>query len=434
MVGGHDLAVLPFAVFTIAGASALLAAMLPRMLRGRAFSLPLAFLLLGVGLGFVPGLPTLDPLEHGVVVEHLTEVVVIIALMGAGLAIDRPVGWRRWTSAWRLIVIAMPLTIVAVAVTGSMIGGLPLAAAVLLGAVMAPTDPVLAGDVQVGKPGQGTQEDEVRFAVTAEAGLNDGAAFPVVYLAIALAAAGGWGGWLAGWVLVDVVVRLAVGTAIGLVVGWGLGRLFFRSRLGSLRLSEDVEGFTALAVTFLAYGITQLATGYGFLAVFVAAVMIRSAERSHGAHQVAHGFVEQVERMLTAWLLLLLGVAIADGLLADLTWGLAVVVVLLLLVIRPLVGWISLLGTPGGPRERMVIAFFGVRGIGSLYYLAYALEHGSFPGPPLWSAVGLAVALSVVLHGLSATPLVDRLDVARERRAEDHRAGPGTIATEDVRL
>ncbi len=429
------LTVLFFVIFTLAGFSALLAAMLPRILHGRPFSLPLVFLLVGVGLGFLPGLPAVDPLDHGVVVEHLTEVVVIIALMGAGLAIDRPVGWRRWASAWRLIAIAMPLTIALVAITGSVLGGLPLAAAVLLGAVMAPTDPVLAGDVQVGEPSDGTREAEARFAITAEAGLNDGAAFPAVYLALALAAAGGWGGWFVGWALVDVVVRAAIGIAIGLALGWGLGWLFFRARQGFWRLPENVEGFTALAVTFLAYGLTQLATGYGFVAVFVAACAIRSVERSHGAHQVAHGFVEQVERMLTAWLVLLLGVAIADGLLAELTGGLAAVAVLLVMVFRPVVGWISLLGTPSGRRERVVIAFFGVRGIGSLYYLSYALENGEFPGPPLWSAVGFAVALSVVVHGLTATPVVRWLDAARERRiADDRDTGTDDVAVEDVRV
>jgi NhaP-type Na+/H+ or K+/H+ antiporter len=427
--------VLPFVVFALAGASALLAAVLPRLLHDRAFSLPMAFLALGVLLGLVPGLPEVDPTEHETLTEHLTEVVVIISLMGAGLAIDRRVGWRRWRTTWRLLAVAMPLTIVLVAVTGSLLGGLPLAAAVLLGAALAPTDPVLASDVQVGEPSEETDEDEVRFALTSEAGLNDGAAFPAVYLAIGLAAAGGWGTWVGEWVLVDLVLRLAIGVAVGLAVGWLLGRVFFRAEKDFLRLSDDVEGFTALAVCFLAYGLAQLATGYGFVAVFVAACAIRSAERSHGAHQVAHGFVEQVERMLTSWLLLLLGAAIADGLLAGLTWQLALVAVLLIAVIRPLVGFVSTIGTPGGTRERLVIAFFGVRGIGSLYYTAYALANESLPAEELWATVGLAVALSVVVHGLTATPVVARLDAERERLAREdagHREAGRSAA--DVRL
>lgn len=430
---------LPFAVFAIAGASALLAAMLPRLLHDRPFSLPMAFLGLGVLLGLLPGLPEVDPTEHEVLTEHLTEVVVIISLMGAGLAIDRRVGWRRWSTTWRLLAIAMPLTIALVAVTGSVLGGLPLAAAVLLGAVLAPTDPVLASDVQVGEPSEETHEDEVRFALTSEAGLNDGAAFPAVYLAIGLAAhaaTGGWGSWLGSWLLVDVVVRLAIGVAVGLGIGWLLGRIFFRATQDFLRLSDDVEGFTALAVCFLAYGVAQLATGYGFVAVFVAACTIRSAERSHGAHQVAHGFVEQVERMLTSWLLLLLGAALADGLLAGLTWRLALVAVLLVVVVRPLVGWVSTMGSSAGGRERAVIAFFGVRGIGSLYYAAYALAHEDFPVPEVWATTGFAVALSVVVHGLTATPVVGRLDAAREVRATEHRErdDAADLSTADVRL
>ncbi|MGQ7296213.1 cation:proton antiporter [Quadrisphaera sp. KR29] len=423
-----------FVIFLLAGASALLAAVLPRVLAGRPLSLPMAFLGLGVAIGFLPGLPAVDPLEHEAVTEHLTEVVVIISLMGAGLAIDRPPGWRRWRTTWQLIAVAMPLTIALVALTGSALGGLPLAAAVLLGAALAPTDPVLAGDVQVAEPSEDSDEDEVRFALTSEAGLNDGAAFPAVYLALALAAHGGaLGSWLWGWALSDLLLRLAVGVAVGLGTGWVLGKVFFRSRHDALRLSEQVEGFTALAVTFLAYGAAQLLHGYGFVAVFVAAVTLRAAERSHGSHRVAHGFVEQTERMLTAWLLLLLGAAISDGLLGGLTWQLALVAVLLVAVVRPLVGVVSALGTDGGWRERLAIAFFGVRGIGSLYYLSYALAHGDFPGESLWATVALAVALSVVVHGALATPVMARLD--RRRSEQGQRLGRAADdPSVDVRL
>jgi len=424
-----------FVVFVLAGASALLAAVLPRLLSGVPFSLPMAFLALGALIGLVPGLPAVDPVEHEAVTEHLTEVVVIISLMGTGLAIDRPVGWRRWRTTWQLLAVAMPLTIVLVALTGSLLGGLPLAAAVLLGAALAPTDPVLAGDVQVAEPSEASDEDEVRFALTSEAGLNDGAAFPGVYLESALAAhAGALGGWLWGWALSDLLLRLVVGVAVGLVLGWALGRVFFHASVDALRLSQQVEGFTALAVTFLAYGAAQLLHGYGFVAVFVAACTLRAVERSHGAHKVAHAFVEQTERMLTAWVLLLLGAALTDGLLAGLTWQLALVAVLLVLLIRPLVGMLSTWGTAAGWRERVVIAFFGVRGIGSLYYLSYGLSHGEFPVEDLWAVVGLAVAVSVVVHGTTATPVIGWLD--RRRTQHAHRVqgrGPHDPAV-DVHL
>jgi len=409
-------------LFTLAGASALVAALLPRFVRHLPVNLPMAFLAAGVVLGLVPGLPSVDPLEHREVTQHVTEIVVIISLMGAGLAIDRPMGWRRWATSWRLILVAMPLTIALVAIAGTALAGLPVAAAILLGAVLAPTDPVLATDVQVGEPAdeEGT-EDEVRFALTSEAGLNDGAAFPVVHLAVVLATAGATSAALGHFVLEDVVLRGVVGVVSGLVVGKVLAKLFFRSPIPNLRLADEAEGFTALAVTFLAYGVTEVLHGYGFVAVFLAAGTLRAEERSHGAHRVAHGFVEQIERMLTSWLLLLLGAALADGLLDDLTWRLALVGVLLVVVIRPLVGILSLAGTPAGPRERWVIAIFGVRGIGSLFYLSYALGEGGFPAGPLWSVVGFTIALSVLLHGVTATPLVRRLDEARFRKAPSDR-------------
>ncbi|GAA4662865.1 cation:proton antiporter [Kineococcus glutinatus] len=413
---------LPAVVYALAGASALLAALLPRLLHDKPFSLPMAFLGVGVLLGLVPGLPEVDPAAHPDAALHVTELVVIISLIGAGIAIDRPVGWRRWATTWRLLVVVMPVSIALTALAGWAVAGLPLAAALLLGAALAPTDPVLASDVQVGEPAADAgSEDEVRFALTSEAGLNDGAAFPVVHLAVALslAAGAGLGGVVGHWVLEDVLWRGAVGLAVGMGMGQLLGRLFFRARLRVLRLADDVEGFTALAITFLAYGVAELLHGYGFVAVFVAAVTIKSLERSHGAHEVAHGFVEQVERMLTAWLLLLLGAAMADGLLAALTWQLALVGVLLVVVVRPVVGVLSLAGTDAGPWERRVIGVFGVRGIGSLYYLAYAVGEGDFPGAQLWAAGGFAVALSVVLHGLTATPVVARLDAARERLVAD---------------
>ncbi|GAA0300802.1 cation:proton antiporter [Kineococcus aurantiacus] len=409
-------------LFTLAGASALVAALLPRVVDRLPVNLPMAFLGGGVLLGLVPGLPTVDPLKHSEATQHVTELVVIISLMGAGLALDRAVGWRRWASTWRLIVVAMPLTIALVAWAGWALAGLPVAAALLLGAALAPTDPVLAGDVQVGEPAdeEGT-EDEVRFALTSEAGLNDGAAFPVVHLAVVLATTGFSVVALRDWFLEDVALRGVVGVVSGCLIGWVLGRLFFHSPLPSLRLADDAEGFTALAVTFLAYGVTELVHGYGFVAVFVAACTIRSAERAHGAHRVAHEFVEQVERMLTAWVLLLLGAALTDGLLDALTWRLALVGVLLVVVVRPLVGYLSLLRSPGGPRERWVISVFGVRGIGSLFYLAYALGEGEFPAEQLWATVGFTVALSVAVHGISAAPVVGALDAARSQHARSRR-------------
>lgn len=406
-----DLADLAFAV---AGVGALLAALLPRLLEGRPLSLPVAFLGLGMLVYALPlDLPDPDPLAHGRVTEHLTEVGVIVALMGAGLKLDRPVGWRRWSTTWRLLAIAMPGTIAAMAFLGWWWVGLAPAAAVLLGSALAPTDPVLASDVQVGEPTEDEDsEDEVRFALTSEAGLNDALAFPFVYAAIAMAAHhADPAGWVGRWAAVDVLYKLGVGVLLGLGTGWLLGRLFFRAAKESVRLAKHSEGFVALAATFLAYGITELAGGYGFLAVFVCAVSIRGSERSHSYHQVLHDFAEQIERLLTVLLLLLFGGAVVSGLLAPLTWRAAAAGLALVFVVRPLVAWLALRGAPGAPAEHAVIAFFGIRGIGSFYYLAYATTTAAFPqARELWALIGFVVIVSVVVHGISATPVMKRLD------------------------
>ncbi|WFE39568.1 cation:proton antiporter [Micromonospora sp. WMMD998] len=404
--------------FALLGVGALLAGILPRMLEKRPLSMPIAFLGLGMLVFALPtGLPTPDPLRWSELTTHLTEIGVTVALMGAGLKIDRPLSWARWSSTWRLLAIAMPLCIAAVALLGWWWAGLVPAAALLLGAALAPTDPVLASDVQVGEPTDAEDsEDEVRFALTSEAGLNDGLAFPFVYAAIAIASTSlAPSDWFGEWLAVDVVYKIAAGVGGGLLVGWLLGKLFFRAP-STLRLARHSEGFLALAATFLAYGLVEVIGGYGFLAVFVAARAIRSAERTHEFHSVLHDFAEQVERLLTVLLLLLFGGAVISGLLAPLTWPAALVGLALVLVIRPLVGWLSLRGAPGRASEHWVISLFGIRGVGSFYYLAYATTKADFPQARLlWATVGLVVVVSVVVHGIAATPIMQLLDRAGDR-------------------
>lgn len=416
-------------VYAAIGIATLIAALLPRLLGRLPVSMPMVFVGAGVAaFALFPVLPDPDPTEHSFVALHLTEVCVIVSLMGAGLAINRAFSWRTWSTTWRLLAITMPLSIVAVALLGWWGLGLGAASALLLAAALAPTDPVLASEVQVSEPltdDEQGDDDEARFAVTSEAGLNDGLAFPFTYAAIAVSIAGiAPSGWLGQWLLIDVAWRLSVGVLVGLGVGWLLRRLFFSSLSQRLGFAEKADGFIALAATFLAYGAAEAAEGYGFIAVFVCACTIRAAEKAHGLHSVLHTFVEQVERLLTVAVLILLGGAVARGLLESLTMPDFLLAAAVLLVIRPLAGWIGL--TPGktGPRERGVIAFFGVRGVGSLFYIAYALQNGEFPGGErLWAIVSLVILGSIVIHGIAATPAMAVLDRRRRRaqqRAERH--------------
>lgn len=412
----------PAAIFLAVGLATLAAAVLPRVLRRAPISMPAVFLAAGaLGFWLLPQLPDPNPTEHPEVALHLTEICVIVSLMGAGLAINRPFAWRTWGTTWRLLAITMPLSMIAVGVMGWAALGLGAASAMLLAAALAPTDPVLASEVQVSEPVDepGTQDDEARFALTSEAGLNDGLAFPFTYAAIAVSIAGlAPDGWLGRWVLLDVVWRLSVGVAVGILVGWLLGRLFFSSLAERLRLTEHTQGFVALAATFLAYGLAEVVEGYGFVAVFVCAVTLRGTEREHEYHKVLHAFVEQIERLLTVTVVVLVGGALARGALSGLGWTEVAVVLVFLLVVRPLAGWVALRGGRTGPRERAVVAFFGVRGVGSLFYVAYAVQEGEFADADrLWAITGLVVVASVLVHGVAATPVMRLVDRRREQRA-----------------
>lgn len=418
-------------IFAAVGVMTLAAALLPRLLGKVPISMPMVFLSAGIIVfAVLPDLPDPNPTEHTEVSLHLTEICVLVSLMGAGLALNRPLRWRTWSTTWRLLAFTMPLSIVAVAVLGWAGLGLGAASALLLAAALAPTDPVLATEVQVSEPVDDPEaDDEVRFALTSEAGLNDGLAFPFTYAAIAVSLVGlAPSAWLREWLLVDVVWRLGVGVLVGVATGWLLGRLFFSARAEGLKIVEQAEGFVAIAAMFLAYGIAETAEGYGFIAVFICACTIRASERGHGYHGVMHKFVEQIERLLTIAVLVLLGGAIARGLFTGIGWSEVLIALVVLLIIRPLAGWVGL--TPGktGPRERAVIAFFGVRGVGSLFYIAYALEHGNFPdGDRLWAIVGLVIVGSILIHGIAATPVMAFVDSTR-RRANRRRGRKSDIA------
>lgn len=402
------------------GAMVLLASWAPLGLKRLPFpmTLPIVCVALGFFL-FASNVFTADPSPRtwDTLTERMTELVVIVSLMGAGLKLDRAVGWRRWGTTWRLLAIAMPLTIAATAWLGVVGLGFSLAMALLFGASMAPTDPVLASDVQVGPPGKG-DGDEVRFGLTSEAGLNDALAFPFVHLAILVAAGGLTGAAAIGeWFSVYVAWKLLAGLGMGFLVGRAMGLLIFSSHRGGL--SRHGDGLVALAATLIAYAATELAHGYGFLAVFVCALTIRARERHHEFHEELHHFSDQIERLLMLLLLVLFGGALARGLLDALTWQDALVCLAILLLVRPLAGMLAMAGSPHPPLERWLLAFLGIRGIGSMYYVAYGLNHGRFgDSERLWAAVGFLILASIVIHGLSSDALLRRL-ARRRMQAED---------------
>lgn len=392
----------------VVGISCFGAAWLPHLLRGKPISFPVVYVGFGAIVFSLPlGLNLPDPFEYPVETERVTELVVILALMGVGLKLDRTVGWRQWMTTWRLLGITMVLCIAAFAWTGWALLGLSPVAAVLLGAVLAPTDPVLAADVQVAPPGEG-DDDEIRFGLTSESGLNDGLAFPFSNLAIAVAAAyAGKDDWFSDWLLNDVIYKVGVGTIFGLLIGHFLAWLVFRVRLARTRLAQTGEGLAAIAITLTSYAITEMVNGYGFLAVFIAALMIRHYEKEHEYHKTMHAVADNVERLLMVMVLVVFGGVLANGLLAPLTWPAALAGLAFVFLVRPLAGIIGLAGMNVPFRHRAAIAFFGIRGVGSFYYLAYVLNRIDLAeGRLLWAIVGFVVLVSIVVHGISAVPLL----------------------------
>lgn len=392
-------------------------------------SVPIACVVGGILVGRLTSFGRIDVIAHAPIIQHVTELAVILSLAGCGLKLDRPLGLKSWGTVWRLLAITMPLSILLATLTAQWVIGLPTAAALLFAAAMAPTDPVLAASVQVGPPGE-DEEEETRFALTAEAGLNDGLAFPFVHLALAAAAAfaaesplaGDPGRFnqlvISGWLVADVLWKIGCGVAVGAGVGAGLGWIVFR--LAPPRGVADT--FLAVGLTLFAYGLTESLSGYGFIAVFIAALTFRRSEHGSQFHGELHHFIEQTEALFLIGVMFATGIVIGQGLFSTLGWREVVVAVVFLLLIRPVTGWIGLAGA-GLPRsERFAISVLGIRGVGSFYYLAYGLTHAPFSlyaGQEVWAMAALIVVMSVLLHGMTAPAMMDRLQGSARRRAKD---------------
>jgi sodium/hydrogen antiporter len=379
----------------------------------RAFSASLIYL----GLGAIAALaiklfdiPWLDPFGDAKVIGHIAEVALIFALFSSGLKLDRPLRWREWGSVTRMLALAMPLTMAGIALFGTQVMGLSLGAALLLGAMLAPTDPVLAGDIGVGPPGD-EAEHEPNFALTAEAGGNDGLAAPLVLIGIFVADKGGTG-WLGEWLVADLLYACAAGVAIGAAVGWSAAWSVHWLRDREL-LAPAFDGYHAVATALILYGAAETAGGYGFLAVFAGGLAFRRYEHGHELNGRVHAGAEQVEKFMELAAILLLGSLLTgDGLTAP-GWEGWLLAIVLLVAIRPLSTFVSLfrsqVETAGG---RTFVAWFGVRGVGTLYYAATVVGAGVLSGGEeklvVWTAIA-CVIVSIVVHGVTGGPALKLL-------------------------
>lgn len=408
--------------FLVIGAVLLFMAVSAARIRHMPISTAIVYLLVGIVLGpSVSAQFNFNPVEESKLLEVLAELAVLISLFAAGLKLARPVGDRAWWLPFRLGTLAMVLTVGLIAAAAMYLLELPLGAAVLLGAVLAPTDPVLASEVQVQKVGD---NDRMRFALTGEAGLNDGTAFPMVMLGLGLLGLHDLGPGFSRWLLIDVVWACACGIGVGGVLG--MGTAWATQRLRKIGLdSELMDNFAGLGLIAFSYGLSLLLLGYGFLAVFAAGYMLHRTEAwlekspvksdidtaANPAYmtKVSLHLVEQFERLFEVALLVLIG-----GMLYANSWqwpylGFAA---LLLFVLRPVSVFVSLVGSRTNRGAKLMIAWFGVRGVGSIYYLMYAIQHGVEKdlAVTLVSIVLVVVTTSVLLHGVSALPLLRYYD------------------------
>jgi len=390
-------------ILAIIGAGVLGMAWMPALTAKTKISYSIVYMLLGMLLYSVfDFLPAPNPRVHGNVTTHLTELVVIVSLMCTGLKIDQRFSFKTWGIPFRLITITMFLCIAAVTAIGVYYFNMHLATALLLAAVLSPTDPVLATDVQVGDPNE-KNRDNVKFSLTAEAGFNDGMAFPFVWLAISVAMfSSGHEAYMFTWMWKHVFYQILAGVLSGFLLGKLMAySLFTLSKKYESFVTQD--GFVSIAATLVVYGLTELIHGYGFIAVFVGALTLRAYEPGHKYHNRLHAFSDQIERILVAIMLILFGGAIVRGIMNSLTWSMAAFGIVFIFVIRPLSGLIGLIGTKLRIQEKLVISFFGIRGMGSLFYLAFAFGTTFFKNQDeLWAIVSFIILISICIHGLTA--------------------------------
>ncbi|WP_300437499.1 cation:proton antiporter [Christiangramia sp.] len=362
-------------------------------------NVPIVAIIMGMLLFSLPiNLPEPNPIKYEKEILKLSEIAVIISLMGAGLKINRDFSFRAYRVPLLLILFTMTGCIAATAILGWWFGLVP-ATALLLGAVFAPTDPVLASDVQVEIEENADKEHPVQFSLTSEAGLNDGMAFPFTWLAISVAMYGfTFNDWLSTWIFKDLLYRI-IG---GIILGYAFGRIiawFFFSLPPKISIKPKRLGFLAVAVTFFIYGTSEAAQVYGFIAVFVAALTIRHHEKQHTFHKEMHDVVEQVEQFLLTIILMLLGGYIVHSWFQVLTFPVISLCLIFIFVIRPFFGIFPTLSTAMPWKHRWSVAFLGIKGVGSFFYLAFALHETDFPQKDLlWSTVAFLVLISAIVH------------------------------------
>ena len=368
-------------------------------------SFALIYLIIGIVLGPY-GFKLIDLEPDAKFLERVTEFVVLISLYSCGLKMNRRLNPVAWRSTVRLIGFLMPISIFAIAAVAHWLLGMEWGPAILLGGILAPTDPVLASEVQLAHT---EDRDELRFGLTSEGGLNDALAFPFVYFGIHwLKEGNNWQDWFKQWVAVDLIWAVAAGLVMGLLVPRAVVWVDQKLRQFT-KVDNLMEDFVALSTILLTYSLTEIVNGYGFLAVFVAGMV---AQRRYEDPEKSHSqleFTEQIEKLMEVGIILLLGSLLRWEAVRSHAGQALLVGGLLLFVIRPVGAWISTIGGRYTPVTRWLFGWFGVRGVGSIYYLSYAFGNGlkDTLGEQIAWITYITIVLSVILHGTSTTPLMN---------------------------
>ncbi len=381
-------------------------------------SFSLIYLIVGIFLGPY-GVNLIQLRPNAEFLERLTEFVVIVSLFSCGLKMNRYLNLWKWRSTIRLIGFLMPISIFAIAAIGHFILKMEWGPAVLLGAILAPTDPVLASEVQLSDV---EDKDELRFGLTSEGGLNDALAFPFVYFGIHWLQKGNdWQSWFKSWVAVDLIWAIAVGIVMGIIVPKAV--VLIDKRLQKWRKADELmEDFVAISIILLTYSLTEIVNGYGFLAVFVAGIV---AQRSYHDPEKRHSqleFTERIEKLMEVGTILLLGSLLRLPQIQQFGVVALWVAGLLIFVIRPVGAWISTIGAGYTSTTRYLFGWFGIRGVGSLYYLCYAFGEGLKDelGEQIAWITYITIAISVILHGISATPLMNWYEKQMKKRPKNN--------------
>ncbi len=407
------------------GFATLIMAWLPSFSRKVKISSPIILLLVGFIL-YAIGLPLAwpNPVWNDRWLMYFSEAIVIISLMGAGLKIGANYSLKSWKKPLLLVFITMPICMVSAYLLGTYFLVLSLPSSLLLAAILAPTDPVLAAEVQLDDP---TDEDEyegnIRFALTAEAGLNDGIAYPFSYLAVLVAQAGTWAAFnFSNWFWDKFLLKIAIGVTMGLLIGWLIGHLL--DRIYKYAGVKTFVGFLALSLTFTTYGFTEVLHGYGFIAVFFAGFSLRYYEKvSRDYKKKMHDFVSEMEHLVLVVWIILFGGSVMSGILTFTDWKGIVFALVFVILIRPLAGLIALAGIKESLKIKLAISFFGIRGIGSVFYLSWAfLQFDNFVHKnELYAITAYIILISIALHGVTAPTVIEhfRKTGSLEKEKED---------------